>query len=447
MCLVYFASSGANAANDKNKASTAATQNLDDLLTTSADLYSSSSSSSSDVTVSTPDYIGYLEEPTEAQSFGISMFSAALPSKNYSFDVSKIDWYTDTPSAVTKLYTMTLNQNPSANTLQPIISVFVTSDTRAVVFAGVNFGPMFRAVKQSGSVLSSMRLGYLANMSYSYSSHYCYRAVFNSSGKLAEPWTKLDTDGWGADGNADGKIYTFVGTTLNSSHVRDIYYYGVNGFCFNYTAITFLGDTYEYISRLNWHKGGFDDYFVPTSDGYNFPNLYQQSFIVPSVEQWQAMQQEQQHEETKGILGSIIDKIKEIPTLIIDGLKSLFVPSDGFFTTYFNELNAFFKDRFGFLYELPEFAITLFQKLIDFNPDTSGYSMTFPKLQAPEVVNGDVIWHDVSDEQTFDFSFLEEQPFKTLYSVYKSLIWLGYCVLLLNLIKRKSESVFGGGTE
>ena len=99
------------------------------------------------------------------------------------------------------------------------------------------------------------------------------------------------------------------------------------------------------------------------------------------------------------------------------------------------------------MYELPEFAITLFTKLINFNPDESGYTMTFPKLQAPEVVDGDVVWHDVSSEQTFDFTFLEDQPFKTLYSVYKSLIWLGYYILLLNLIKRKSESVFGGSSE
>lgn len=437
-CLAFGVSSGVSAVDGE-----AVMQNLDDLLTTSSDLYSSSSS---DQVVSTPDYIASVEEPTE-EAKRFALFSAALPSKNFAFDISKIDWYTDTPSAVSKVYTMTLNQNPSANTLEPIIAVFVTADDRAVVFAGVNFGPFFRRGKDSTDPYASMRLGYLAGMSYSYNTHYCYRAVFNGSGKMTDGWTKLDTDPWGADGNASGKIYSFAGTTLSSSGVRDIYFYGVNGFCFQYSTLSFYGDTYVYASQPNCLSGGFSTYFVPTSNLYNFPSLYQEAFTVPSLEQWQQLQEENRHEETKGILGTIIDKITSIPSLIINGIKSLFVPSDGFFSSYFEELNTFFKDRFGFLYELPAFVVTLFQKLIDFNPDTSGYSMTFPKLQAPEVVDGDVVWHDVTEATTFDFTFLDQYPFKFMYESYRSLIWLGYCVLLLNLIKRKSDSVFGGGTE
>lgn len=46
---------------------------------------------------------------------------------------------------------------------------------------------------------------------------------------------------------------------------------------------------------------------------------------------------------------------------IIDGLKGLFIPSDEYFKSYFDELYNFFSDRFGFL----SFPIDLLQRLAD----------------------------------------------------------------------------------
>ena len=60
---------------------------------------------------------------------------------------------------------------------------------------------------------------------------------------------------------------------------------------------------------------------------------------------------------------NILQKIIEIPKMIIEGLldmiKSIFIPSDDFFTNWLDDLNEYFGDKFGILY-YP------FQLLIDF---------------------------------------------------------------------------------
>lgn len=439
--VVFSVSSGVSAVDGE-----AVTQNYDDFFTTTPDLFSYEADQPE--TFSTPDAWAYVNDP---QSKSISTFAlSSLNGPHYTFDISKIDWYTNAPSQVRAVYDMDI-LNGTASRQMPFVAVYVTSNDSAQVIVGVNVGFFVRW--DSASYMKNPRLcvGYITRNDFS--THYLYSATFNKNGAISTPWYQMTVSDQGSTGLI--KYYTGWATP---SHTRDIFAYGVNACSvrpsgYSDNALVYFpesdGGTYTVTTFYNSASGGFRSSVFPSSSFVTqyFPNISMQSFSVPTFEEMQAIKQEQQHEETKGLLGSIIDKIKEIPTLIINGLKSLFVPSDGFFSAYFDELNNFFKDRFGFLYELPAFVVTLFQKLIDFNPDTSDYSMTFPKFQAPEVVNGDVVWHDVSEEQTFNFTFLDEEPFKTLYSVYKSLIWLAYCILLLNLIKRKSESVFGGGTE
>ena len=54
---------------------------------------------------------------------------------------------------------------------------------------------------------------------------------------------------------------------------------------------------------------------------------------------------------------------RKLVDLIIDGLKSLFVPEDGFFENYFNEIRDWFNERLGFLFAPFDFIIELLNRI------------------------------------------------------------------------------------
>lgn len=80
---------------------------------------------------------------------------------------------------------------------------------------------------------------------------------------------------------------------------------------------------------------------------------------------------------------AVVDKLEDtktgIITGIIDGLKSLFIPSDDFFKTWFDDMYSFFDERLGFLM-LP---VDLLVNLIDIvvSADSSNAGIPFPEIQ------------------------------------------------------------------
>ena len=63
---------------------------------------------------------------------------------------------------------------------------------------------------------------------------------------------------------------------------------------------------------------------------------------------------------------------------MIDGLKSLFIPSDDFFDTYFNDLRDWFSERLGFLW-------TPFDVLIEILEDISSINFSEPIISCPDI--------------------------------------------------------------
>ena len=59
----------------------------------------------------------------------------------------------------------------------------------------------------------------------------------------------------------------------------------------------------------------------------------------------------------KGAFDSVIKSIGDFFTGIMDFLKSLFIPSDGFFDEKMQELQAVAKEHLGLLYEIPELSL------------------------------------------------------------------------------------------
>ncbi len=221
----------------------------------------------------------------------------------------------------------------------------------------------------------------------------------------------------------------------------------------NYTSLTLTSSHYYVDYSLS---GNYSSCNLVSTIPYSKPSNTDLSFAsdasggwgvsaYPTAESYKFQAEEERH---KGILGSITslgDKIKGFFDSLLNGIKSLFIPSADYFSNYAAEMQDFFRERFGFLYQLPEAVISIFQKMITFNPKTSDYSMTFPSLSAPSVgQSGAVEWHKLTDERTFTFDFIENEPFSTLYTGYRSFVWLAYCVILLNFIVKKWNQIVGG---
>lgn len=123
--------------------------------------------------------------------------------------------------------------------------------------------------------------------------------------------------------------------------------------------------------------------------------------------------------------------IQKHGNFIIEGLKSLFIPSDEYFNAKFSDLNEFFKDRFGFLYT-PVDLLVRFINLI------YGASDTFDGIPFPELS-----WdgHVLLAAQTVKFDILDIAAFK---QVQKYLYFLTDVMMigaLVSLIHRKFEEV------
>lgn len=117
---------------------------------------------------------------------------------------------------------------------------------------------------------------------------------------------------------------------------------------------------------------------------------------------------------------------------IINGLKSLFIPSDDYFKAWFDDMYAFFNDRFGFLM----FPVDLLVQMVNLylNADSSFVGVPFPEFKW---IDGTV----VIPAQNVQFTFLETDWGK---GIQQKLYFVGNIIMigaLLSLMHRKFEEV------
>lgn len=135
----------------------------------------------------------------------------------------------------------------------------------------------------------------------------------------------------------------------------------------------------------------------------------------------QTVQQKQQHEETKGLLGKIIQGITDLPELIGNVLKGLFIPEDGWVEGKFQELQDKFSDSLGIIAYPFEVVIDFFS-LFDI-PDEE-YTFEFPALKV-----GD---HQILAAQSFKISDYVGDEFMAIVDQARSLfqILVGFALLV-----------------
>lgn len=157
--------------------------------------------------------------------------------------------------------------------------------------------------------------------------------------------------------------------------------------------------------------------------------------------------QEEQNETSKGIWGTLKEVLSYINPfsenffvyklieLLINALKSLFIPGDGFLNNYFNELKEWFSARLGFLSYPLELILDVLERIKTINFEE-------PIIQIPDFVEPSTN-EKIIVARTYNLnSLLENNTFKTCHDVYLVLVDAIIIFGLVNLLKNKMEEVF-----
>lgn len=120
--------------------------------------------------------------------------------------------------------------------------------------------------------------------------------------------------------------------------------------------------------------------------------------------------------------------------LLLDMLKSLFIPSDDFLGTFFNDLYNWFCDRLGFLSYPLQLVVNILTRISNIN--FSEPILDIPNI--PEPFTGELLVHATK----FNFNdLLNNNILKTVHDIYFVLIDAVIIFALVNLAKRKFEEV------
>lgn len=147
--------------------------------------------------------------------------------------------------------------------------------------------------------------------------------------------------------------------------------------------------------------------------------------------------EEDKDKEQDGLVGKIISAftapLNSLGDFIVNGvvggflnaLKSVFIPDDGYFKSYFDDLNSFFSDKFGFLYYPFELILNVFDRFnsideYDTNKEPVELYINSPRLKR----EGNIYTYDYSGnfasfQRVFDCDLKKGQTLNislTLYS-------------------------------
>lgn len=351
------------------------------------------------------------------------------------FDPSKVPFY-EYPDYIqdivyNKLKSFSYDENSQQEA--PFVCCIVSSSS-ATLYVGVNavIGNIYSSSNNSliayGIIWRHMRYTATGNLSV------MYKATIDKNYNITKDWASYNGSTFTAD-TYTTQYYTISSLTNNAN--RDIYLYGINS-CRPWDGQNWLytmpaSSTRQFVYRSCVFTSLNDD-LISSS----FTNTYIAVFSPQTAEQ-----------EAQNTRKGIWDTLKSIPSLILDGIKNLFVPSDEELQNAKDDLGQTARDHLGIIYEGGDFIISLIQMLVDYSPQTDGYILTFPVLKAPYIDDtGEVQHEQLSGEATYNLSELvATAPFDRLYTAYKAIIWVIFLLALLYLAERKFVSIFGGDKE
>lgn len=217
------------------------------------------------------------------------------------------------------------------------------------------------------------------------------------------------------------------------------------------------GNKYIYISKkfndMNFSYESGKSYtfiFKYTVNGEERTSVNKYTIGHKSVEQENQEVLQNTLEETKEINKNIFERIGDILSLLnpfsenffayklvellVNAIKGLFIPEDGYFDTYFKELQDWFSDRLGFLYYPIDILFTLLDRFM--NLGTGTMSINIPNINEP--FTGQVL----ISAQSLNFNeLLANEAFKTLHNIYLLIVDASVYVGLVTLLYHKYEEV------
>lgn len=246
--------------------------------------------------------------------------------------------------------------------------------------------------------------------------------------------------------------------------------YAYNFVPYSSAGFTVSGDcvTDDYASDLVCVLGSYRDGKLR-----NYSYLPSAIDIMPFGDTLQQLKDNQYHSDVIGTdtpeqesgLKGILAKIKSLPSVIADKLKSLFVPSDSDVDTFKQNMTTLLSEHLGGVYQAGSILDSFLQKLKDFSPyqhdNCADYDFRLPPFGFfvnPDVSDGGSIFSDTNNGGSrfdlvpvgsdgyyhVDFSFLDVKPYKQIYTVYKAFVTVLFVLLALNFCKRKFNEILGG---
>ena len=316
------------------------------------------------------------------------------------------------------------------------------SASSATLYVGINavIANIYNSTNNSliayGILWKHTRYAATANLSV------MYKAVIDTNYNITQNWAAFNGSTFTADTNTTQ--YQTI-TSLSNNANRDIYLYGIN------SCRPWNGENASYTNpasnkRSFMYRAGV--FSAITSDLINsqFTNTYLSLFSPQTAEQQAENTRKGIWETLKNIPSMIYEKIKEFPTMIINGIKGLFVPDEAELNDILSNFRQTCEQHLGIIYQCGDFVTTVFNQLKNYNPKADGYTLKFPSISAAYVDNsGEVQHNELSTEKEFSLSDIVSQtPWSTLYTAYKTLVWVVFLIALLNLAQKKFSSIIGG---
>ena len=273
---------------------------------------------------------------------------------------------------------------------------------------------------------------------------------------------KVETVG---EGNEAYERHTNIFDPITINVISDFYRETENGGFFYVVPWSFIKDKlvkdtqYIYVLSYTYKEKTYTKELFSTFGGLTESDIIQNSIDNQTkvfkeyferqellIKEQTTLQQEE-NETSKGIWGTLKEVLSYINPfsenffvyklieLLINALKSLFIPADGFLDNYFNELKEWFSARLGFLSYPLDLILNVLERIKSINFEE-------PIIQIPDFVEPSTN-EKIINARTYNLnSLLENNTFKTCHDVYLVLVDAIIIFGLVNLLKNKMEEVF-----
>ena len=127
---------------------------------------------------------------------------------------------------------------------------------------------------------------------------------------------------------------------------------------------------------------------------------------------------------------------------IVDGLKKLFIPSDGYFESKKTELETFCTEHFGALYQAPTILVDFIRKFTTISPQEP--AITLPAIE----FNFQGKHYQLTEAYTYSFSWVNDSSHMLyyLYKFFRGFVTVVLFISFANYCKNKYYDVFKGGS-